>query len=95
MVEMVVFVGANRELQTVAEYFKDQDTVDSIDWRDGIIVGATINAGDELADVAYSDNTAEVMVAPAGCSGSIEKLNEAIDYLSLHVASEHLLTVEK
>lgn len=93
MPDMVIFIGANRELQTVSGYFDAQATVDSIDWRAAVIEGATINAGDELADISYSDNTAEIIIAPAGCAGQIDRLNQAIDYQTLHVASEHLLTL--
>jgi hypothetical protein len=81
---MVVFDRESRELCTVAGYFAARSAaVLDIQYADGL-EGRAVDEGAPLAEIYWSDGTQEVLVAPAGCAGTVIWANRRIDYDRLH-----------
>ena len=90
--DLITYVQINKELHTVPEAFARRDTsVLSWVWRRPVTIGSHIEAGDEIADIQWEDNTTEVIRAPSDCSGDISAVNRDIAFENLRYPPSQVL----
>ena len=90
----VVFDKANRELRTVRFFFrKEDDVVLSIKWEAGVHAGTAVQPQQKLAQIRWEMQDPQDIVAPPGCSGTVEKTNRRIAYEKLARDSQLLLSL--
>jgi hypothetical protein len=78
----LVFDPENFELRFVAPWFKEQpQAVSKISWN--VKRGSVVQAGDVLGTLTWSDGSEEDLIAPQGCSGTVEAANTCIPYANL------------
>ena len=77
--DLVTYDQATSELRSVPEAFAGREkSVLSWVWRSDIQRGNHLEAGAEIADIQWEDNTREVIIASAECSGEISAVNRDI-----------------
>ena len=92
--DLITYVPSNKELLTVPEAFARRDkSVLSWVWRRPIKIGNRLEAGDEIADIQWEDNTREVITAPFDCSGEISAVNRDIFFENLRYPPSQVLLV--
>jgi len=73
---LIFYEQTNKLLVTVPDAFaRREESVLSWVWREGVEVGAEIEAGSEVADIQWDNNEREAIAAPANCSGKIKAVN--------------------
>ena len=93
---LIFYEQTNKLLVTVPDAFaRREESVLSLVWREGVEVGAEIEAGSEVADIQWDNNEREAIAAPADCSGKIKAVNRDILFENLPYAPpQNLLALE-
>lgn len=78
----LVFDSENRELRFVSPWFAAQPSAaNTIAWS--VKNGSNVAGGDVIGTLSWDNGTQEPLIAPAGCSGTVEASNRRIDYALL------------
>ena len=85
--DLVTYNTATKMLSSVPTAFGERPyPASNWIWKSQIDLGVEIQAGTELADVQWEDDSMDVIVAPENCAGKILWLNEKIDVPNLSLS---------